>query len=227
MKSILKSTNQRKRKIDSVKESVNKEEPSSISGSEADEDESSSIDDESDISDDDEIAQIGRQNIEEMKMRKRMKKSREADDGSESFSKAMNALLDTHLKAHDRQDPILARSKGQIKKFEEDKLESKAKKLLLAKKKAKLSAGRRIDLIPSNNTESAQEVTIREKKLRKVAQRGVIKLFNAILAAQTPIPTDDGISQRNMHLSAEKRKAEVTEVSRDRFLDMVQAAAQK
>ncbi|KAF6011509.1 hypothetical protein HII13_001970 [Brettanomyces bruxellensis] len=178
-------------------------------------------------SDDDEIAEIGRQNEDEEKRRKKMKKRREGDDGSELFSKAMNALLDTHLKAHDRVDPIFSRSKGQIKKFEDEKLEQKAKKLLLAKKRAKMNASRRMNLISDAvEGETAQVTLQREKSLKKVARRGVVKLFNAIMAAQAP--ADNAVSRSKGRYFSEKREQEdITDVSKEKFLGMVQAAAQR
>ena len=197
----------KKRKIeevDAAKKENNEEERELI-----DVDSNEERDDEYKSSDDEEIAQIGRQNEEESKRRKQMKKLREGDDGSESFSKAMNALLDTHLKAHDRVDPIFARSKGQIKKFEDEKLEQKAKKLLLAKKRAKMNTGRRMNLIPdSAEGETAQEVLQREKSLKKVARRGVVKLFNAILAAQTP--ADNEITRSKGRYFSEKKEKELS-----------------
>ncbi|VEU24160.1 DEKNAAC105463 [Brettanomyces naardenensis] len=192
---------QRKRKIEASE------------GSESDASEGS----DADISSDEEIAEIGRQNEVDKKIQRQNKRIRNNDDGSESFSKAMNSLLDTHLKAYDREDPILAKSKGQIKRFENEKLELKAKRLLLAKKREKLTSGRRKQLIPGGEDEVARDAINRERKLRKVAQRGVIKLFNAILVTQTgeqEIGGRDGV----------RRRDEVTEVSKEKFLDMVQRA---
>ncbi|QPG75120.1 hypothetical protein FOA43_002463 [Brettanomyces nanus] len=141
----------------------------------------------------------------------------------------MNALLDTHLKAHDRKDPILAKSKGQFKKLESDKLEVKAKKLLLAKKKKLLNKNRKKDLIPSGEDgEAAKEALTKERKLRKVAQRGVIKLFNAILVSQTQSEaTSRALNNSRGYVSSSKKQEAVAEVSKERFLDMVQAAGKK
>ncbi|KAG7877978.1 hypothetical protein KL905_004452 [Ogataea polymorpha] len=147
-------------------------------------------------------------------------KKKNKSDGSESFSKAINALLDSKLKAHNRKDPILARSKSQLKKLESEKLELKAKRQLLAEKKAKLTSNRVKNLLPTDDS-LARQTLEREKRYRKVAQRGVIKLFNAILATQTEtskeIDSIKGVGQT-------KKKELVNEMSKEKFLDLVQEA---
>ncbi|KAG7815999.1 hypothetical protein KL920_004924 [Ogataea angusta] len=147
-------------------------------------------------------------------------KKKNKSDGSESFSKAINALLDSKLKAHNRKDPILARSKSQLKKLESEKLELKAKRQLLAEKKAKLTSNRVKNLLPTDDA-LARQTLEREKRYRKVAQRGVIKLFNAILATQTEtskeVESIKGVGQT-------KKKELVNEMSKEKFLDLVQEA---
>ncbi len=139
---------------------------------------------------------------------------------SEKFANAMNALLDTRLKAYDRKDPILARSKRELKKFEDDKLEQKAKRLLLAEKKKKLTANRVKDLLPTDET-IARQVLQHERQLKKTAQRGVIKLFNAILMTQTSTEVD---MSNESGLGQTKKKELVNELSKEKFLSLVQNA---
>ncbi|EHM99740.1 Rrp15p [Saccharomyces cerevisiae x Saccharomyces kudriavzevii VIN7] len=67
--------------------------------------------------------------------RKKKSKKSKHDDGSAGFSTAVNAILSSHLKAYDRKDPIMARNKKVLKQSESEKLEYKAKKALLARKK--------------------------------------------------------------------------------------------
>lgn len=138
----------------------------------------------------------------------------------EKFSNAMNALLDTHLKAYDRKDPILARSKKELKTFENEKLEEKAKRMLLAEKKKRLTANRVKDLLPTDDSK-AREVLEKEKKLKKIAQKGVIKLFNAILMTQTA--TEQDISKES-GIGSNKKKELVNEISKEKFLSLVQQA---
>lgn len=140
---------------------------------------------------------------------------------TEQFSNAINALLDTHLKAYDRKDPILARSKKELKTFENDKLEEKAKKLLLAEKKKRLTANRVKDLLPTDDS-TARQVLEKEKKLKKIAQKGVIKLFNAILMTQTE--TEQDISKESGLIGNAKKKELVNEISKEKFLSLVQQA---
>lgn len=189
--------------------------------SESSDSESAESSDES-VSDDEEIAEIGMQNLEDEKEKKRKKRNRGLDDGSEAFSGAMNALLDTKLKVQDRKAPILSRSKKQFKDFESDKLELKARKLLSAKKKAKLAKGRVSKLIPEGEG-AAMEALLKERKLKKTAQKGVIKLFNAILVTQTEA---DGFELgRDRFMTDKKKREALTEVSKETFLDMVKDAA--
>lgn len=152
------------------------------------------------------------------------KQKTSAKKEAESFSNAMNALLDTRLKAYDRRDPILARSKKQLKKFEDVKLEQKAKRLLLAEKKKKLTANRNKDLLPKNDA-TARQVLQHEKQLKKTAQRGVIKLFNAILMTQTS--TESDMSHETGLVGQSKKKELVNEISKEKFLDLVQQVGKK
>lgn len=142
---------------------------------------------------------------------------------SENFSNAMNALLDTHLKAYDRKDPILVRSKKDLKKFDDDKLEQKAKRILLNEKKKKLTANRIKNLLPTNES-NAREILQHEKNLRKTAQRGVIKLFNAILMTQTNTQFD--INNENGLIGNQKKKQLLNEISKENFLSLVKNSAE-
>lgn len=150
----------------------------------------------------------------------RLKKRKVNDSAdSESFSKAVNALLGTRLKAYDRKDPILARSKKQLKAAESEKLELKAKRLILAEKKQRLTASRNKNLLPTDDA-NARVIIEQEKKYKKIAQRGVIKLFNAILMTQTE--TTNASKEK---IIGETKKTELmTELSKEKFLDLIQAA---
>lgn len=147
------------------------------------------------------------------------------DDGSEAFSSAMNAILSSHLKAYDRSDPIMARNKKILKKTEQDKLELKAKKALLAEKKRLLSKPRQQEIIPLEATQVTKTLE-KERKLRKIAQKGVVKLFNVIMSTQ--VKTDKEVSDKYgnpnaAHKLGEKKKL-ISEVSKETFLDLVKAA---
>ena len=197
---------------ESIEKEINEsasESSGSISGSSSESDSNESDSNESD-SDNDDIPQPLK------KPKLSIKKE------SENFSNAMNALLDTHLKAYDRKDPILVRSKKDLKKFDDDKLEQKAKRILLNEKKKKLTANRIKNLLPTNES-NARQVLQHEKNLRKTAQRGVIKLFNAILMTQTNTQFD--INNENGLIGNQKKKQLLNEISKENFLSLVKNSA--
>jgi hypothetical protein len=86
----------------------------------------------------------------------------------------------------------LIRSKKDQKKLEESKLEEKARRIINAEKKAKLDGARARELLPTDDSK-ARQVLEHEKALRKVAQRGVVKMFNAIHASQTNIELSEKV----------------------------------
>lgn len=137
---------------------------------------------------------------------------------SDAFSSAVNALLDTHLKAHDRSTPILARSKHISKNLESEKLLQKAKRSILHEKKLRLTMNHQTNVLAEGN-----ESLLKEKKLKKIAQRGTIKLFNAIAKAQTVGQDPSAVSVRGV----KAKKDIINELSKDVFLDMVQQEASK
>ncbi|RUS20655.1 Rrp15p-domain-containing protein [Endogone sp. FLAS-F59071] len=127
-----------------------------------------------------------------------LKKKLKRED-PESFANAMSKILGSHLKAHDKAQPILVRSKGVERKIEEEKLEYKARKELTAEKR-RLAAKDRV--VPDGSTIEY------EKKLRKVATRGVVKLFNAIRTQQkiTEEAITTATSRSKTSLAIEKAK---------------------
>lgn len=151
------------------------------------------------------------------------KKKKVVDDGTETFANAFNAIIGSKLKAYDRKDPILARNKRTLKKLESDKLEAKAKRLMNAEKRETQDKQRIKNLLPSaDQPEKVREVIETERKLKKVAQRGVVKLFNAVLATQ--VKTNQEISQEKV--GSTKKDELMNEISKAKFLDLVKAAGQ-
>ena len=161
--------------------------------------------------------------------RKKKAKMNKHDDGSAGFSQALNAILGSHLKAYDRKDPIMSRNKSVLKQNESQKLELKAKKALLAEKKKLLNKTRKKEVIPTVSDENKSGEEIRkiiekETRLRKIAQKGAVKLFNAILSTQ--VKTEKEVSEGFTDIKNRKEKKQlITEVSKEKFLDMVNAAA--
>ncbi|KAK9343827.1 Rrp15p-domain-containing protein [Lipomyces starkeyi] len=138
---------------------------------------------ESELDDDEEI-----ENITAAANEKRTKQKKRTDP--EAFSSAMTAILSSHLKAHDRKDPVLVRSKQTAKAIEESKLEAKARRELRLEKKQFLDKERIKDVITgiregeTPNPDAVQMTTERERMLKKTAKRGVVKLFNTVIEAQ-------------------------------------------
>ncbi|CAI6828689.1 BFH_HP2_G0056100.mRNA.1.CDS.1 [Saccharomyces cerevisiae] len=203
-----------------------------MEGDEAEEDEQSSSSDESSKIIDNEQSDAEEDDDEEEEdddfPRKKKSKNSKHDDGSTGFSAAVNAILSSHLKAYDRKDPIMARNKKVLKQSESEKLEYKAKKALLAEKKKLLGKARKTDIIPiasgEDRSENIRKVLEKETALRKIAQKGAVKLFNAILATQ--VKTEKEVSENLSEIKNKEEKKElITEVSKEKFLDLVKAAA--
>jgi hypothetical protein len=60
-----------------------------------------------------------------------------------------------------------------------------------------------------------------EKRLRKVAQRGVVKLFNAVRAAQVKATEAERAARREGIVGVKRKEEKVTEMSRKGFLDLI------
>ena len=150
-----------------------------------------------------------------------MKKQKKAtEDGAEPFAKAFSAIIGSKLKAYDRKDPILARNKTTQKKLESDKLEAKARHLLRVEKREERNRHRVKQLLPQDPA-MMREALESERRMKKMAQRGVVKLFNAILATQVSISSE--VSAREAY----KHPESMTELTKLKFLDMVKAAGQE
>ncbi|CAH6721977.1 ribosomal RNA-processing protein 15 [[Candida] jaroonii] len=149
----------------------------------------------------------------------KQKKSKNREDGSESFATALNSIIGSKLKAHDRSAPIMVRNKKVLKKLESDKLEAKAKRAILSEKKQLYDKFRVKNLLAAD-TEDLNKIMENEKKLKKTAQRGVVKLFNAIISTQ--VKTTEALKTEKV---GEVKKEELfNEMSKEKFLDLVQSA---
>ncbi|KAG5458002.1 MAG: Rrp15p-domain-containing protein [Olpidium bornovanus] len=93
------------------------------------------------------------------------------DDSPAAFATSMAKILGSTLKVADRKAPILAKSRGIERRIEEEKLESKARKALASERKRLASKDR---VLPDSTRLDY------ESRLKRVAARGVVKLFNAI-----------------------------------------------
>lgn len=145
--------------------------------------------DEFDLSEEDEDNSSEKEKYEEDDADAPQQKKRKTD--SEAFSKAMTAILGSKIKSHDRKDPILVRSKKTAKEIDASRLEAKARRAIVAEKKSQIDKERIKTLYTPGDTENLHKLLEHEKKLKKTAQRGVVKLFNAIQASQRAASTVD------------------------------------
>jgi len=68
---------------------------------------------------------------------------------------------------------------------------------------------------------TAEELLEAERLLRKVAQRGVVKLFNAVRAAQVKAAEAERATRNEGMVGMGRREEKVTDMSRKGFLDLI------
>jgi hypothetical protein len=140
-----------------------------------------------------------------------------------AFSTSISKILATKLPTSARADPVLSRSKAAAQTtsdFANDKLEKQARAKLRAEKKEELDRGRIRDVLGIERGE-AGETAEEEKRLRKIAQRGVVKLFNAVRAAQVRGEEAARAERQKGTISVDEKKKAVNEVSKQGFLELI------
>ncbi|OAP64752.1 hypothetical protein AYL99_00724 [Fonsecaea erecta] len=141
----------------------------------------------------------------------------------EAFSTSISKILSTKLSQSARKDPVLSRSKEAVEtsvSLANDRLEKKAKAKLRSERKEELEKGRVKDVLGLSSGQ-AGEVAEEEKKLRKIAQRGVIKLFNAVRAAQVKAEQVAKEERKKGTIGMANREEKVNEMSKQGFLDLI------
>ncbi|WAO93997.1 Hypothetical protein NCS54_01155900 [Fusarium falciforme] len=186
------------------------------SDSEADDDEEED-EEGSDVDDDDE--EVGG----------KRKKSKRNDPNA--FATSLSKILSTKLSTSKRSDPVLSRSAAAheaSKAAVDSALEAKARKQIRDQKRLALEKGRVKDVLiaTANDTTgeletSTSEILVTERRLRKVAQRGVVKLFNAVRAAQVKALETEKNSRKEGVIGMEQRKEKVNEMSKKGFLELI------
>ena len=143
----------------------------------------------------------------------------------DAFATSISRILNTKLTTTKRSEPILARSKDAQtanKELADSKLTEKARRQIVAEKRALREKGRVKDVLGLNDTNfSTAEVTAKEKELRRTAQKGVIKLFNAVRAAQVKGELAEQQAKDQSLVGMAKREDKVKEMSKQGFLDMI------
>ncbi|KZF20298.1 Rrp15p-domain-containing protein [Xylona heveae TC161] len=162
-------------------------------------------------------------------------KKRKRND-PEAFANSMTKILGSKLSTSKRADPVLARSRTAADAAHElsnSRLEAKAKHKMREEKKAQLDRGRVKDVLglesaPAEGGEVSVAETIElERRLKKTAQRGVVKLFNAVRAAQVKAEEIAKQMQKDGTVGVAKREEKVNEMSRKGFLDLIASGGKK
>ncbi|KAL9003220.1 MAG: hypothetical protein Q9188_003906 [Gyalolechia gomerana] len=157
-----------------------------------------------------------------------------------AFATSISSILTTKLPTATRTDPVLARSSSAHAantEMREALLEKRARQQLRAEKKALLEKGRVKDVllgtaIGENAEEQREEgaagkVMEEEKRLKKTAQRGVVKLFNAVRMAQVRGEEAKKEAVAKGVVGAKRREEKVGEMSKKGFLELVASGGGK
>lgn len=168
-----------------------------------------------------------------------------------AFATSLSKILSTKLSTSRRADPVLARSaeaQEASRKIVDSALETKARRRMREAKRLALEKGRVRDVLvaSSGNTkqlniitgeveevedeaskETTQQILETERRLRKVAQRGVVKLFNAVRAAQVKATEAENKARNEGVVGVKRREEKVTEMSRKGFLDLIASGGGK
>lgn len=140
-----------------------------------------------------------------------------------AFSTSISKILSTKLPTSARADPVLSRSKSAAQTGNEaadEKLDKQARAKLRAEKKEELDRGRVRDVMGIERGQ-AGPVAEEEKRLRKIAQRGVVKLFNAVRAAQVRGEEAAKGERQKGTIGMGEREKNVNEVSKQGFLELI------
>nr|OQO29703.1 hypothetical protein B0A51_03462 [Rachicladosporium sp. CCFEE 5018] len=142
-----------------------------------------------------------------------------------AFSTSISKILATKLTTSKRADPVLSRSKSAAeanRSIADSKLETKARAQIRGEKRHLMNKGRVEDVL-GLETEGVDtgKVMEEEKRLKKTAQRGVVKLFNAVRAAQ--VKAEGAMTQARQEgvVGMGKREERVNEMSKQGFLDLI------
>ncbi|KAF7550858.1 hypothetical protein G7Z17_g5448 [Cylindrodendrum hubeiense] len=159
----------------------------------------------------------------------RKKKSKRNDPNA--FATSLSKILNTKLATSKRSDPVLARSAAAheaSKAAVDTALEAKARKQLKEHKKRAMEKGRVKDVLVATAVDTAgeletttSEIMVTERRLRKVAQRGVVKLFNAVRAAQVKAVETEQTTRKSGVIGMNRREEKVNEMSKKGFLDLI------
>ncbi|EHK41717.1 uncharacterized protein TrAtP1_011348 [Trichoderma atroviride] len=166
--------------------------------------------------------------MEEFDMGETKTKSKRNDPTA--FATSLSKILSTKLSASKRSDPVLSRSVAAheaSKAAVDNALEAKARRKLKEQKRVALEKGRVKDILVATIDESGEPETTTsnilaiEKALRKTAQRGVIRMFNAVRAAQVQAADAEKSVRKEGVIGKNTREEKINEMSKKGFLDLI------
>ncbi|KAJ5794722.1 hypothetical protein N7457_001321 [Penicillium paradoxum] len=140
-----------------------------------------------------------------------------------AFSTSISKILSTKLPSSARADPVLSRSSYASKlstDAADEKLDKAARAKMRAEKKEELDRGRIRDVMGIQRG-IAGPVAEEEKRVRKMAQRGVVKLFNAVRAAQVRGEEAAKDERKKGTIGMGEREKAANEVSKQGFLELI------
>jgi hypothetical protein len=159
------------------------------------------------------------------------KKSKSKRNDPSAFATSLSKILSTKLSTSKRADPVLSRSVEAHKASKEavdSALEARAKRQMREQKRQAMEKGRVKDvLVPTTAGVTGEpdvsmaDLLETERRLRKVAQRGVVKLFNAVRTAQVKASEAERNNRKQGVLGIGKREEKVNELSKKGFLDLI------
>ncbi|KAI9740404.1 MAG: hypothetical protein M1834_004984 [Cirrosporium novae-zelandiae] len=155
----------------------------------------------------------------------------------DAFATSMSKILGSKLSSSKRSDPVLARSKDAAEANQEisnSRLEAKARRKLRDEKRTELDRGRVKDVLGleaagkgGNQEISVGETLELERKLRKSATKGVVRLFNAFRAAQVKAEEAAKAARTSSMVGMNKREEEINKMSKEGFLDLINGTGSK
>jgi len=158
-------------------------------------------------------------------------RARKKRNDPDVFATSMSKILNSKLSTSKRADPVLSRSRDASlasKELKDQKLETKARHKLREDKRTALEKGRVKDVMGLNMSNiSTADIMEQEKRLKKTAQRGVVKLFNAVRAAQVQGEKARDEARKQGVVGLGKREERVNEMSKQGFLELIAGGGKK
>ena len=157
------------------------------------------------------------------------KKTKRTDP--DAFATSISSILNSNLSNAKRSDPVLARSATAASASASvlnDRLESRARSQLRQDRKSALEKGRVKDVLLGTDADGdVGSMMEEEKRLRKTAQRGVVKLFNAVRQAQVRGEEARREAMSKGGSARGRTEEKVAEMTKQGFLEMVAQGGKK